>query len=143
MCTMMFLTAQKPTRRAPKSPAGSRPERRGEQRLRYLWPVWYSCDGCTDIQQGRMVDLCSGGASFQAPGEDYPEVGAQVWLRSSHPLTKHGAFAITSFTNVGRVLRSNQISPLQHRISVQFGIPLEHSPTQTASEGMPALGHST
>jgi len=140
---MMFLKARRPKRRAPKSPAGFHLERRGEQRLKYLWPIWYSCDGSLGVQQGRMVDLCSGGVSLLAPGDNYPEVGDQVWLRSSYPLTKHGAFAITSFTNVGRVLRSNQISPLQHQIAVQFGIPLEHSPVQTASKGMPALGHST
>ena len=117
-------------------------ERRSEERLRYFWPIWYSSDGNLDIQQGRMVDLSSGGMSFLAPRGDYPEPGDQLWLRSSYPLMEDGAFGMASFTTVGRVLRSEQSTPLQRRIAVQFGSALEHCPTEVAKGVEAAIGHN-
>ena len=114
-------------------------ERRAEQRLRYFWPVWYSSDGTVDIEQGRMVDLCSGGVSFLAAPGTYPEAGDQIWLRSSYPLVEDGAFGMASFTTVGRVLRDEIVGPLQRRIAVQFETPLEHRPAEVASTAVPAI----
>ncbi|NIA07177.1 MAG: hypothetical protein GWP14_06015 [Actinobacteria bacterium] len=117
-------------------------DRRSEPRLRYFWPIWYSSDGSLDVQQGRMVDLCSGGVSFLAPQGDYPEPGDDIWLRSSYPVLEDGSFGMASFTTIGRVLRSEQSTPLQRRIAVRFGTSLEHKPAEVASEAVPALGHS-
>ena len=116
-------------------------ERRSEARLRYFWPIWYSCDGNLDVQQGRMVDLCSGGISFLAPQGDYPEPGDQIWLRSSYPVLEDGSFGMASFTTMGRVLRSEKSTPLQRRIAVRFMAPLEHRPAEVAGEAAGALGH--
>jgi len=123
-----------------KPPTGLQHERRSEPRLRYFWPIWYSCDGNLDVQQGRMVDLSSRGMCFLAPIGDYPQPGDHLWLRSSYPLVEDGAFGMASFTTVGRVLRSEQSSPLQRRIAVQFGTSLEHSPAEVAGQAAPALG---
>lgn len=117
-------------------------DRRREARLRYFWPIWYSSDGNLDVQQGRMVDLCSGGVSFLAPQGDYPEPGDEIWLRSSYPVLEDGSFGMASFTTIGRVLRSEESTPLQRRIAVRFGAPLEHKPAEVASEAAPALGHT-
>ena len=119
---------------------GRRQERRSEQRLRYFWPVWYSSDGSLDIQQGRMVDLSSGGVSFVAAEGTYPEEGEQIWLRSSYPLVQDGGFGMASFTTVGRVLRKEVVGPLQRRLAVQFETPLEHSPAEVAAEAVPSTG---
>ena len=80
----MLLTNRTARQQVLKAPETPRDERRREQRLRYFWPVWYSADGSLDIQQGRMVDLCSGGVSFLAPLGTQPEVGDHIWLRSSY-----------------------------------------------------------
>ena len=117
-------------------------DRRSEPRLRYFWPIWYSSDGNMDVQQGRMVDLCSGGISFLAPQGDYPETGDQIWLRSSYPVLEDGSFGMASFTTMGQVLRTERSTPMQRRIAVKFAAPLEHKPALVASEAAGALGHS-
>lgn len=90
-----------------------------------------------------MVDLCSGGVSFLAPQGNYPEPGEDIWLRSSYPVLEDGSFGMASFTTLGKVLRSEQATPLQRRIAVRFGATLEHKPAEVASEAVPALGHSS
>lgn len=121
---------------------GRAQERRSEQRLRYFWPVWYSSDGSLDIQQGRMIDLSSGGVSFVAATGTYPDEGEQIWLRSSYPLVQDGGFGMASFTTVGRVLRKETIGPLQRRLAVQFETPLEHAPADVAAKAVPSIGPS-
>ncbi len=137
----MFLknrTSRQQVLAAPQG--GRRKERRSEQRLRYFWPVWYSSDGSLDIQQGRMVDLSSGGVSFVAEEGTYPDEGKQIWLRSSYPLVQDGGFGMASFTTVGRVLRKETVGPLQRRLAVQFETPLEHCPSEVAAEAVPSTG---
>ena len=139
----MFVNTRVPRRQALKPPSeGLEAERRSEGRLRYFWPMWYSNDGNLDIQQGRMVDLCSGGVSFLAPVGDFPGPGDQLWLRSSYPVIEKGAFGMASFTRMGRVLRRERFSPLQQRIAVEFRSPLEQRPVEVAAEAAPAVGHS-
>ena len=136
----MLLTNRTPREQILEPPKGGHHERRAEQRLRYFWPVWYSSDGSVDIEQGRMVDLSSGGVSFLATPGTYPEQGDQIWLRSSYPMVEDDAFGMASFTTVGRVLRNDAVGPLQRRIAVQFDIPLEHTPAEVAAEAAPGLG---
>ncbi len=137
----MFLenrTSRQQNLRAPQDGQGQ--ERRSEQRLRYFWPIWYSSDGSMDIQQGRMIDLSSGGVSFVAQDGTYPDEGQQIWLRSSYPLVQDGRYGMASFTAVGRVLREEVAGPLQHRLAVKFEAPLEHCPAEVAGEAVPATG---
>ena len=136
----MYLTNRTARQQVLKPPRTSGQERRSEQRLRYFWPVWYSSDGAIDIEQGRMVDLSSGGVSFLAAPGTHPEQGEQIWLRSSYPLVEDDAFGMASFTTVGRVLRSDAVGPLQRRIAVQFNMPLEHAPAEVAAEAAPGIG---
>ena len=138
----MFVKTRIPRQQELKSPdRADYADRRSEPRLRYFWPTWYSCDGSLDVQQGRMVDLCSGGMSFLAPQGDYPDPGDDIWLRSSYPIVEDGKFGMASFTTIGRVLRMEQSTPMQRRIAVRFSSPLEHKPAEVAGEAAPALGH--
>jgi hypothetical protein len=136
----MFLGTRTERRQVLRPPGAERPERRAEQRLRYGWPIWYSSDGSLNVQQGRLVDLSRGGASFLAPVGSYPEPGDEVWVRSSYPLVDEGAFGMASFTTSGLVLRSERAGPLRRRIAVAFSAPLAHCPVHRAREVLPALG---
>ncbi len=137
----MFLRNRTTRRQELKAPASPSPqERRSEERLRYFWPIWYSADGSLDIQQGRMVDLSSGGVSFLAPTGGNPEAGDQIWLRSSYPLLEQGSFGMASFTSLGRVLRSEKAGPMRCRLAVKFAEPLEHRPAEAASQVGLAIG---
>ena len=139
----MFLTKRIAREQILEPPQSQPQERRCEQRLRYFWPVWYSSDGSLDIEQGRMVDLSSGGISFLAPPGTYPDQGDQIWLRSSYPLIEEGAFGMASFTTIGRVLRNEAVGPLQRRIAVKFDVPLEHAPAEAGAQAVPATGANT
>jgi hypothetical protein len=136
----MLMSNREPRQQILEAPRTTGEERRHEQRLRYFWPIWYSSDGSLDIEQGRMVDLSSGGVSFLAPSGMYPEQGDQIWLRSSYPLVEDGVYGMASFTTVGQVLRNESVGPLQRRIAVQFDIPLEHTPSEVGAEAAPAMG---
>ncbi len=139
----MFLKSRTSRQQILTAPQGERrQERRSEQRLRYFWPVWYSSDGSLDIQQGRMIDLSSGGVSFVAAAGTHPDEGEQIWLRSSYPLVQDGGFGMASFTTVGRVLRNETVGPLQRRLAVKFETALEHSPAEVAAQAVPSTGPS-
>lgn len=136
-----MLLSMRTTRRQELSPpASERSERRREARLRYLWPLWYSRDGNLDVEQGRMVDLCSGGASFLATGGDCPQPGDDIWVRGSYPIVEEGAFGMASFTTLGRVLRADRAPAMQRRIAVQFSAPLEQCPIEAAGDAVSAVG---
>lgn len=138
----MLLSSRTYRRQVLNPPQGGQSERRREARLRYFWPVWYSSDGNLDIQQGRMVDLCSGGVSFLAQGGYCPTAGDQIWVRSSYPLVEDGSFGMASFTTVGKVLRSEHASPVSRKVAVEFGSPLEHCPAEVGAQAGSALGCS-
>ena len=132
----MFFENRTARQQLLSAPNSVKQERRTEQRIRSLWPVWFSSDGSVDIQQGRMVDLCSGGVSFLASPGTYPERGEQIWLRSSYPVVEEGAYGMASFTTVGRVLREETAGPLQRRVAVKFEVPLEQAPAEVAGQAM-------
>ena len=136
----MFLRNPVPKRQDLKAPTMPQSERRSEERLRYFWPIWYSADGSLDIQQGRMVDLCSRGVSFLVPFGAEPKAGDEIWLRSSYPLVEGESFGMASFTTSGRVLRSGVAEGMRRRLAVQFAEPLEHRPAEVGREAAPALG---
>ena len=87
-----------------------------------------------DVHQGLMIDLCAGGVTFQVPANAYLQVGDQLWLRGAYPLLKDGAFGMTCFTAVGRVLRCDPMSPTRRRAAVRFDVPLEQRPAQVAGQ---------
>lgn len=139
----MLLETSIPKKQELKAPKqNDYSDRRSEARLRYFWPTWFSCDGSLDVQQGRMVDLSSGGMSFLAPKGDYPEPGDEIWLRSSYPIVEDGSFGMASFSTVGKVLRTEASTPMHSRIAVRFSAPLEHKPAEVAGEAAPALGYA-
>lgn len=136
----MLLEMRTERRQELSPPNQKRDERRAEPRLRYLWPLWYSQDGNLDVQQGRMVDLSSGGASFLASHADHPQPGDEVWVRGSYPILEDGAFGMASFTTMGRVLRAERAQAMQRRIAVRFKSPLEQIPVEAAGNAVHAMG---
>jgi len=100
-------------------------DRRQSPRLRYCWPVWYSRDGKLDLRQGRMVDLCAGGACFLASLGEYLEPGMQMWLRGDYPLEQKELLQSGSFTTVGQVLRTQPTGMSLRQVVVQFKTSLE------------------
>ncbi len=121
----MVAPSHRPTRQAPRLLPGLSSDRRERQRLRYCWPVWYSLDGKVDLEQGRMVDLCAGGACFLALLGEYFERGMQIWLRGDYPLEQKELFQMGSFTTVGQVLRTQPAGPSLRQVVVHFKTPLE------------------
>ncbi|NIA08141.1 MAG: hypothetical protein GWP14_11000 [Actinobacteria bacterium] len=89
-----------------------------------------------DLKQGRMVDLCAGGACFLALQGEYFERGMQIWLRGDYPLEQKELFQMGSFATVGQVLRTQPAGPSLRQVVVQFKTPLEanaHSSAQRDS----------
>ena len=136
----MLLNMRTERRQTLGPPSQNREERRTERRLRYLWPLWYSQDGNQDVQQGRMVDLSSGGASFLANHAEHPQPGDELWVRGSYPIVEDGAFGMASFTTMGRVLRAERAQAMQRRIAVQFKSPLEQIPVEAAGNAVHSIG---
>jgi len=114
---------------------GQQDNRRQENRLDYRWPVWFSEDFTESMSQGLMIDISSGGISF-----DYP-VG-ETSLREDQPLTVRFSIprfqgddptATISITRAGHVRRIEESESGSCRVAVQFDVPLALRPTEVTT----------
>ena len=121
----MVAAVHSPKRQPPQLQMRLSGDRRQSPRLRYCWPVWYSRDGKVDLEQGRMVNLCAGGACFSTLPGEYLEPGTQIWLRGDYPLEQGELMQMGSFTTVGQVLRIQNTGASLRQVVVQFNTPLE------------------
>ena len=109
-------------------------ERRGEQRLRYHWPIWFAEDFEDALSQGQMVDVSSEGAAFTCHVDEnclYP--GQQITTRFSVP--RFGAddsFDMASFTRSGRICRVDELNNFLRRVAIQFSDTLPFKPGEQA-----------
>lgn len=106
------------------------PERRGEKRLRYYWPVWFAEDFDAELLQGQMIDVSSSGAAFTCRGEcGWVHPGRQVTARFSVP--RYGpdeSFGVANFIRPGHICRVEHINSQLRRVAIQFFEPLPFRP---------------
>jgi len=109
-------------------------ERRSEQRLRYHWPVWFAEDFNGILNQGQMVDVCSGGAAFTCHAdESCPLFGQEVTARFSIPrFGSDDSFDMTSFIRTARVCRVEGVNNFVRRVAIQFAEALPFRPGEQA-----------
>ncbi len=112
-------------------------ERRGEQRLRYHWPVWFAEDFNAILAQGQMSDVSSRGAAFTChANENYIYPGQKLTARFSVPrYGPDGSFDMANFIRRVYVCRVDNVNNFTRRIAVQFAEPLPFKPgEQTGSK---------
>jgi len=111
-------------------------ERRGEQRLRYHWPVWFAEDFSEVLSQGQMVDISSASAAFTCHADQncpYPD--QQITARFCVPrFADEDAFDMANFTRTGRICRVEKVNNFLNRVAVQFAEPLPFKPGEQAHE---------
>lgn len=106
-------------------------ERRRETRLRYHWPIWFGSDFKGVLNQGQMVDISSGGASFTCYADNCPTHGQSITARFSVPKYEEDeSFDIESYVRSGQICRIDQISPFVKKIAIQFSDALPFQPGQ-------------
>ncbi len=109
-------------------------ERRGEQRLRYHWPIWFAEDFNEILTQGQMVDVSSNAAAFTCPADETcPYPGQQVTARFSVPrFGPEDGFDMANFTRSGHICRVDNVNNFSRRVAVQFAEPLPFKPGEQA-----------
>jgi len=113
---------------------GQAAERRGEQRLRYHWPIWFAEDLNEILTQGQMVDVSSRAAAFTCPADETcPYPGQQVTARFSVPRFGLGdGFDMANFTRSCHICRVDEVNRFMRRVAVQFAEPLPFKPGEQA-----------
>ncbi len=113
---------------------GHTAERRGEQRLRYHWPVWFAEDFNEILTQGQMVDVPSNAAAFTCPADETcPYPGQQVTARFSVPrFGPNDCFDMANFTRSCHIYRVDEVNSFMRRVAVQFAEPLPFNPGEQA-----------
>ncbi|MHC4524677.1 MAG: PilZ domain-containing protein [Planctomycetota bacterium] len=110
-------------------------ERRGEERLRYSWPVWFAEDFDDILTQGQMVDVSSGGASFTCYADRCPTQGEHITARFSVPkFDEDDSYDLANFIRDGQICRIDDLGPFVRRVAVQFAEPLPFSPAVNKNE---------
>ncbi|MHC4855217.1 MAG: PilZ domain-containing protein [Planctomycetota bacterium] len=110
-------------------------ERRGEERLRYSWPVWFAEDFDDVLTQGQMVDVSSGGAAFTCYTDRCPTPGERITTRFSVPkFDESDSYDLANFIRDGRICRIDDLGPYVKRVAVQFAQPLPFSPAANRNE---------
>ena len=110
-------------------------ERRGEERLRYSWPVWFAEDFDDILTQGQMVDVSSGGAAFTCYADRCPTPGEHITARFSVPkFDESDSYDLANFIRDAQICRIDDLGPYVRRVAVQFSEPLPFSPATNKSE---------
>ena len=101
-------------------------DRRREDRLSYLWPIWFSEDFSQGMSQGLMVDISSGGIAFRCNAEaDHLREGQALSVCFSIPrLDDDNPTSTTTITHTGHVSRIEETSDGVNRVALQFDEPL-------------------
>jgi hypothetical protein len=109
---------------------GTNSERRGEQRLRYHWPIWFAQDFNGELSQGQMADISSTSAAFTCYShEAYPNLGQYITTHFSVP--RYGpddSFDLADFICSAHVCRVDSLNGFLRRIAVKFNEPLPFKP---------------
>jgi hypothetical protein len=104
-------------------------ERRKEKRLRYHWPIWFAEDAGSQLSQGQMVDLSSGGAAFSCYAEHCPYPGQRITARFSVPqYGEDNSFDLSNHVRSGSVCRVDEVTPFLRRVAVRFADRLPFRP---------------
>jgi len=112
-------------------------ERRGEQRLRYHWPIWFAEDFNEVLSQGEMVDIFSNAAAFTCRADgNCPYPGQHITARFSVPrFGEDDSFDMANFIRPGHISRVDNVNSFSRRVAIQFAEPLPFKPgEQTDSE---------
>lgn len=110
-------------------------ERRGEQRLNYNWPIWFSKEHekrLADVKyfQGQMVNISSAGVMFRCEAkEDDLHVGQQIIMKFRVP--RFGSFEpfnVLLTTRHGRICRVRDINNSCFHVTIKFDSRLFFKP---------------
>lgn len=123
--------------------------RRGEERLRYHWPIWYTDAYDHQGSQGQMVDVSSQAAAFTCYiGEFCPHEHEEISTHFSVPqYGPDNSFQLADFIRTASVYRVERVSDTMNRVVLQFHEPLHFKPgeqmtftpqTQVSQEAIPA-----
>lgn len=112
-----------------------RQDRRRESRLDYQWPVWFSEDFAQAMSQGLMVDISSGGISFDCYADGTPlQIDQHLTVRFSIPRFQgDDPTATVSITRTGHVRRMDSPEAGRCRIALEFDIPLALCPVEVST----------
>ena len=116
-------------------------ERRSEDRLVYLWPIWFSEDFSQHMSPGQMLDISRGGIAFTYNlREGGLCEGQSLCVAVSLPrLDDDDPGSTTTVKQTGRVCRVETLPDGRANAAVRFDQPLELSAAeQTALEIMGA-----
>ncbi len=101
--------------------------RRCEDRLTYLWPIWFSDDFSQRLSQGLMTDISRGGVAFTYSFEgECLRVGQSLSVSLSIPrLDDEDPASTVTIRQPGHVCRVEGPTDGRGRAAVQFDTPLE------------------
>ncbi|MBN1361128.1 MAG: PilZ domain-containing protein [Sedimentisphaerales bacterium] len=109
--------------------------RRCEDRLTYLWPIWFSEDFSQRASQGLMTDISPGGVAFtySLEGESLRE-GQSLRISLSIPrLDDEDPASTVTITQAGRVCRAETLPDGRGRAALRFDQPLDLGPAEQAA----------
>lgn len=111
------------------------PDRRGEDRLTYLWPVWFSEDFSQRAAQGLVLDLSRGGIAFTYSLEEAGlREGQSLSISLSIPrLDDEDSASTVTIAQTGHVCRTELLADGRGRVAVRFDQPLELGPAEQAA----------
>lgn len=104
--------------------------RRGEERLRYHWPIWYTDTNDHQGSQGQMVDVSSQAAAFTCYTTEFcPHEHQTVNTRFSVPhYGPDNSFQLADFIRTASVYRVERVNDYMNRVVLQFHEPLHFKP---------------
>ena len=86
----------------------NREERRHEKRLKFQWPAWFSYDENGEFFQGQIHDLSKSSVSFSIEPNHQPEIGTELIVRFSYPISD------APFFNMGRYFQWAKVIRVSH-----------------------------
>ncbi len=102
-------------------------ERRQNERVRFLWPVFFGFDNNGAFHRGQIKDLSTQAVCFNVDQscDNTPSQGEWILTRFSYPLRGASNFQMGSYLHWSQVIRVNTTSSGNKEITIKFDNPIE------------------
>ena len=105
--------------------------RRSEDRLVYLWPIWFSEDFSRHMSPGQMLDISQGGIAFTySLSEGHLREGQSLCVALSIPRLDEDSASTVTVKQTGQVCRIEILPDGRASVAVHFDRPLELDATE-------------
>ena len=109
-------------------------ESRQEDRVNFVWPLWFGYEDNGELFCGKAVDVSRTHVSFTVEDNICPPLGHHLVTRFSFPRKSNDGFEMDSYLHWSEVIRIDHTNTNQKRVAMRLHQPLSYNPSKPKAE---------